>query len=92
MRVDILGKPYRLIEIEPSSAPDFSGTTNRESQTITVVMRSGKEQRADALLHEAVHVVDQELCLGLTEAQVCALACGLYTAGCRVSVYKDARK
>lgn len=88
MRVDILGKPYRIIEIEPSSAPDFSGTNSRESQTITVVMRPGREQRDDALLHEAIHIIDEELCLGLTEAQVTALACGLYTAGCRVAVRK----
>jgi hypothetical protein len=85
-RVEILGKPYRLVEIEAASAPDFSGTYNREAQTITITSGLAPESREDAILHETTHIISDELCLKLTEEQVGALACGLYSAGCRVAL------
>jgi hypothetical protein len=88
VKINILGKPYQIVEIDPASAPDFCGTNNRDAQTITVVKLLGPDARKDTLLHETAHLVSDELCLGLTEAQVGALACGLYSAGCRVKVEK----
>jgi hypothetical protein len=88
VKVQILGKPYEVVEIDPSSAPDFSGTNNRDAQTVTIVKQLGPDARDDTILHESVHLISDELCLGLTEAQVGALACGLYSAGCRVKVEK----
>jgi hypothetical protein len=88
VKIEILGKPYRLIEIEASSAPDFAGSNNRDAQTITVVKGLVKEARADTILHEALHIISSELCLGLAEDQIGRLACGLFSAGCRVSVKK----
>ena len=85
-RVEILGKPYRLIEIEASSAPDFSGTYNREAQTMTIIAGLPPESRDDAIIHETCHVISDELCLKFTEEQIGALACGLYSAGCRVAI------
>lgn len=92
MRASILGKDYALLEIEPSSAPDFVGTNSRDAQTITVVKTLGDQAREDTILHESLHIINDELCLALSEAQIGALACGLYSAGCRVKVEKEARK
>ena len=85
-KAEILGKPYRIVEIEATSAPDYCGTNNREAQTITVVSGLPQEGRDDTILHETIHVISDELCLKLSEEQVSALACGLYTAGCRVAL------
>jgi len=82
----ILAKPYRIIEIEQGSTADFSGTNNRDVQTITVMAGLSKEAREDTILHESLHVISDELCLKLTEEQIGALACGLYSAGCRIKV------
>jgi hypothetical protein len=85
-RIMILGKPYYLVEIAPGSAPDFSGTNNRDDQTITIVAGQGAEAQADTILHESLHIIDKELALGLSEETVARLACGLHSAGCRVEV------
>jgi len=88
MQINILGKSYRVVEIEASCAPDMAGTNDRDAQTITVVKGLAKQAREDTLLHESLHVISDELCIGLTEAQVGQIACGMYSAGCRVKVVK----
>lgn len=85
-RVVILSKPYLLVEVGPGSAPDFAGTCNRETQTITLVAGQGPEAQADTILHESLHIIDKELALGLSEETIARLACGLHSAGCRVEV------
>jgi len=85
-KVEILSKYYRVLEIEASCAPDFVGTNNRDAQTITVISGLPQDARDDTILHETIHIISNELCLKLTEEQVGALACGLYTTGCRVAI------
>ena len=82
----ILSKPYRILDVEPGCAPDFVGTNSRDMQTITLRDDIANEAREDTILHEAIHIISDELCLKLSEEQVGALACGLYSAGCRVKI------
>lgn len=84
--VQILGKTYKIVEIPHTSAPDFSGTNCRDSQTITIVSDLAEEAKEDTILHESIHIISDEMCLGLTEQQVGALACGLYSSGCKIKI------
>lgn len=86
--VSILGKSYRVVRLDPGCAPDFMGTNSRHSQTITIVEGQGPDQEADTIMHEALHIISDELTLGLTEEQIARLAVALFASGVRIPVVK----
>lgn len=90
MKAGILGKPYTVNHIPAKYAGgQYLGTCDRDLQTISVVHELlGPEQEEEAILHEGIHIIDEELNIGLTEEQVGRLAVGLYSAGCRIKVEK----
>ena len=52
-------------------------------QLIVINREQGKQQLEETLLHEVLHVIDDELKLGLAEEQITRLAVGIYSAGYR---------
>ena len=91
MKINVLGKFYKLIETDcPACNDTYAGSTQRMKQTITVQKGENlaPDQYDETILHEVIHVVDEELKIGLTEESVARLAVGLYSAGCRVKVEK----
>jgi hypothetical protein len=88
VKINVLGKSYNIEETTKTlSGGDLMGAANRTEQVIVVCKDGiGPDQYSETLLHEVVHIVDEELKVGLTEEAVCRLAVGLYSAGCRVKV------
>ena len=90
MKVNVLGKPYVVIETTfDLSGGDMLGCTNRSKQLIVVRKDAiGEDQYLETLLHETLHIVSEELALNLREEDIARLAVGLYSAGCRIKVEK----
>jgi len=90
MRATILGKTYKISETTTElSGGDLMGAVHRGKQLIVVRNDSiGRDQYLETILHEALHVIDEELSLGLSEETVARLSVGLYSAGCRIKVEK----
>lgn len=84
--INILGKKYKLNKVKEADTTGFLGGANSVKQIITIRTDLPKEQYEDTLLHEVIHIIDGELKTELTEAQVCRLAVGLFSAGCRIKV------
>lgn len=76
----VLGKPYKITW---GNLEDCLGETDSTHQTIKMQTGLPKDNEEETLLHELIHAVDESLGLQMTEAQVHALACGLY------AVFKD---
>lgn len=88
MRSKILGKPFQIIERPVSEMPDCLGTYDLDKMEIYIREGLTPAQRASTILHENLHIGDETLGLGLTEAQVSGLEVALYSAGCRITVKK----
>ena len=80
MKVTILGKQYDVIEVSEARSGGNLGSASQSYQTIMVNKSIGKDQKKETLLHEVIHIIDQELKIGLSEENVCRLAVGLYSA------------
>ena len=90
MKVTILGKVYPIIQTTfDLSGGTLMGSANRSKQLIVVRKEGlGRDQYLETLLHEVLHIVSDELAVGLDEDDVSRLAVGLYSAGCRIKVEK----
>lgn len=84
MKVTILGKPYEVRIQKEADGNGTMGSATRTKQIINIVQGFGKEQREETLLHEIIHVVSEELVMGLEEEDVARLAVGLYSAGIKL--------
>ena len=88
MKVDILGKPYRVVEATDSQMPESFGTASCKDQVITLKKSLAAGQKADTMLHEVVHIISTELALELPEETIRRLAVGLHSAGVKVTLKK----
>ena len=78
--LNILGKEYEIKGQPKRYMGGDIGTGSSTNQVITFDETLKKDQRAETILHEMIHIVDQELGLGMTEEQVSRLAVGLYAS------------
>jgi hypothetical protein len=80
--ITILGKPYKIDYCKSSDINGMLGSANRAKQVIRInIDDQGPDQKKETLLHEVLHMVSDELKLGLTESIISCLAVGLYSAG-----------
>lgn len=82
--ISILGKKYTVEYVPNSKLIDCMGISNRHSQEILIDESTAEDQKAETLIHEVIHVIEEELLLGLPEETVARLAVGLYSAGMRL--------
>lgn len=80
MKIIILGKTYDVIEVPEKRSGGDMGSASQQYQTIMINKSVGKDQQKETLLHEIIHIIDNELKIGLEENDVCRLAVGLYSA------------
>lgn len=73
----IIGKRYKLRVVEKVDDEDSDGESCPVAQTILVKEAHGFENARDTALHEAIHGVDHQMHLGLTEQQVEGLGTGM---------------
>ena len=74
--VQYTSKPI-LLEEESGEQSECWGDVSHEHQKIRTNARAPEERQKTALLHEIIHVVDNEYKTGLTEPTVACLASGL---------------
>jgi hypothetical protein len=80
--ITILGKPYELEYCKSSDINGMLGSANRAKQVIRInVDDQGPDQTKETLLHEVLHMINDELKLDLAESVISCLAVGLYSAG-----------
>jgi Zn-dependent peptidase ImmA (M78 family) len=79
----ILGKKYKVKYLDDDTMQSGYGSMQRAHGIILINKDTTPDQQAETLLHEVIHAVDEELKIGLEEADVARLAVGLYSAGLR---------
>ena len=90
LSLTILGKPYSVrFTTGELSGEAILGSANRTKATIVLRNDIAPAQIRETLLHEVIHMIDQELLLGLEEADVCRLSVGLFSAGVEIAAFKD---
>jgi hypothetical protein len=80
-KVKILGKTYTVECFDFDSkvqANNLNGNISYNKQIIQIDSTLHKDQQNDVLLHEAIHAIDNELCLKLDEQTIRLLGVGLY--------------
>jgi hypothetical protein len=65
-------------ELGYTAQEDICGTILEERQAIAICGRIHPEKQRQTLLHELIHAVDNNVKMGLTEAQTHQMASGLY--------------
>lgn len=77
-RLRIFGKTWRVYWVpENTMAHANSGTVHYRNQEINISLAQHNDQAIDTLLHEAIHAIDNEMHLELSEQQVQVLACSI---------------
>jgi hypothetical protein len=76
--IDILGKTIELKLVDYENMGTAFGLSRGDKQLIKLTKDFGKERMESTLLHEILHMLSDELNLGLTEHQVHVLEAGLY--------------
>ena len=81
----ILGKPIEIRWTdELLEVGSMLGASNPSRQTIWLSTALKSAQLQDTAMHEVLHIISDELKLGLEEETICRLSCGLYSAGARI--------
>jgi hypothetical protein len=73
----IIGKRYRLLVVEKVDEEDSYGEHSYAKQEIRLRDEQSFEPARDTLLHEALHGVDEQMSIGLSEKQVRMLGSGV---------------
>jgi hypothetical protein len=76
-RLKIIGKRYKIRVVEKVDDEDSDGESCPVTQTLTAKQEHGFENARDTVLHEAIHGVDHQMHLGLSEQQVEGLGTGM---------------
>lgn len=76
-RLVVIGKRYKVRIVEKVDDEDSDGESDPCEQTILVKEAHGFENARDTALHEAIHAVDHQMHLNLTEQQVEGLGTGV---------------
>lgn len=79
--ITILGKPYAIEVCEERHMDGLLGSASHAHGIIRISTNQSPDMMDETLLHEIIHMVDNELKLGFDEPTVCRLAVGLYSAG-----------
>jgi len=79
----ILGKKYTISYVKSNDINGSFGAAKRSDALIRINSEVSQEQQEETLLHEVMHIVDEELLLDLKEDQIHRLAVGVYSAGYR---------
>ena len=87
--MQVLGKPISLRWSDELRDPGrMQGACNNTDSVIWLSTSIAPAQLQDSALHEVIHLVSDELQLGLDEETVGRLACGLYSAGARIEAVR----
>ena len=86
--LSILGKPYEIKWSDELEVTGLLGACSQSKQVIWLSTQVGPAQLQDTALHEVLHIVSEELKLGIDEENICRLACGLYSAGVRLEAVR----
>lgn len=73
----VIGKRYALRVVDKVDDEDSDGESDPVAQAILIKREHGFEHARDTGLHEAIHAVDHQMHLGLSEAQVEGLGTGI---------------
>lgn len=78
-RLKIIGKRYRVAVVAKVDEDDSDGESSQSSQTILLKddAEHGFEYAREVILHEAIHAVDHEMRLCLSEQHVEGLGVGI---------------
>jgi len=82
-QINVLGKTYQVVyrKLAPSKLTQKGripfGRTNSMTQTVLINSELCEEQRFDTLLHEVLHIMDEDMSLRLGERNVTRLGSGL---------------
>lgn len=75
----ILGKKYTVVKVPENDLQDNCiGRCMERYSRISISEGLSSDTTIETILHEAIHAIDFAIKIELTEAQVCALANGLY--------------
>lgn len=86
--VSVLSKPYEIISASNIQVADsMYGSCDRKFQKIVIVDGIAEDQKQDTLIHEVLHIISDELGLGLDEATIQRLGVGLYSTGVRIPIH-----
>lgn len=86
--VYILGKKYNVTFYTKTELGGLYGQSNRYHGFIQVSSDTSPAQMEDTLIHEVLHMISEDMAIGLKEADITRLACGLYSAGVRIPLKK----
>ena len=87
--LSVLGKPVAIKWSDELRSPgSMKGACNNTDSTIWLSTQLAPAQLQDTAIHEVLHLVSDELALGLEEETVARLACGLYSAGVRLEAVR----
>jgi len=76
----ICGRPYSVVEApihEIGNGDGCIGYVDPLTETITIYDKAQPMRQLEVLLHETLHVLSDDLCLGMTEEAVQALGVAL---------------
>lgn len=76
-RIKIIGKRYRVSVVEKVDEEDSWGESDAVNQVLLLHEAQGFGAARDTALHEAIHGVDHQMHLALTEQQVEGLGTGI---------------
>ena len=82
--LSILGKPYSIKWNDDLEVSGLLGACAQAKQVIWLSTSIAPAQLQDTAMHEVLHIISDELKLGLEEETICRLSCGLYSAGARI--------
>lgn len=82
--IQILGKEYKIEYVDNKTLGGNCGDCNTTKAYIRINKEITKQQQEDTLIHEALHIISDELKIELEERQVQILATALYSIGVRV--------
>lgn len=82
--IQILGKEYKIEYVDNKTLGGNYGDCNTTKAYIRINKEITKQQQEDTLIHEALHIISDELKIELEERQVQILATALYSIGVRV--------
>lgn len=77
--IKVFGKPYAINYVDQVDETDSLGECDVRLCEIKILNTMCDAQKKDTLIHELLHIISEELRLGVSEKQVASLAVGLYS-------------
>jgi hypothetical protein len=86
--IDILGVTYTICRLSDAIMQQGAGAAELDHASILLNKDIEKQRQEQRLLHEVLHIISDELELGLGEKQIMGLTAGLYSIGTRIKERK----